>query len=430
MERFDRRAFLKIGSITAFGFLSYGDVLRMRAQSPGKTPVKTKDISVIHILLGGGMSHVDTFDLKPAANPSYRSIFKPISTKVPGLQVCEHLSLTAQQANKYCVIRSMTHKASAHGAALALMMTGHEFLPTVQSPSLGSVITKELGPRNELPAYVAIPAANGNYARGGFLGPRFNPFNAGNPNVAKYAVRDLDLPMGVDWARMEGRHSLLSLVDSKIRSWDTSDTFESLDSYYKTAFELMRSPQAKKAFNIAEEPEALREKYGRTTVGQGCLLARRLVEAGVRFITVGRGFNSWDHHNNIFPNLANDFLPELDRAYSALLADLSERGMLDSTLVLLTGEFGRTPEINVNAGRDHWPNCFSLCLAGACVPGGLVHGASDKDGMFVKDGPVEVPDFVATLYHKLGIDYSKEYISNIGRPMKLAGDGKPLSFLG
>jgi hypothetical protein len=427
MNLFDRRAFLRVGSIGVFGFLPLGDALRMRAQNPAK--VNSKDISVIHLVLHGGLSHMDTWDPKPNAQPKFRSIFKPIPTNVPGLEICEHLPRTAKLADKYVVIRSMTHKASAHGAALTLMLTGHDALPTIQNPAVGSVVAKELGQRNELPAYVSIPSADGAYMRGGFIGPKYNPFNAGEANTAKYAVRDLDLPMGVDWARMEGRHSLLSLVDSKIRSWDTTDTFETLDSYYKSAFDLMRSPKAKKAFDIAQEPEKLRDKYGRTTTGQGALLARRLVEAGVRFVTVGRGGNAWDHHTNIFPNLSNEFLPELDKAYSSLLEDLSERGMLDTTMVVVTGEFGRTPEINVYGGRDHWPNCFSLSVAGAGIAGGRIHGASDNDGMFVKDAPVEVPDFIASIYQKLGIDYSKEYVSNIGRPIKLAGDGKPLAFL-
>jgi Protein of unknown function (DUF1501) len=428
MDLFNRRAFLRVGSIGVFGFLPLGEALRLRAQQPAKK-ADPKDISVIHFMLAGGMSQMDTFDPKPDAAPKFRSIFKPIPTNVAGIQVCEHLPHSARIADKYVVIRSMTHKASAHEFARALIMSGHERLATIQQPVVGSVVAKELGSRNELPAYVAIPASGGPSERGGFLGPKYNPFNAGDPSVAKYSVRDLDLPMGVDWSRMEGRHSLLSLVDSRIRSWDTSDTFETLDSYYKSAFDLMRSPAAKKAFDIAQEPDALRDKYGRTTTGQGALLARRLVESGVRFVTLGRGGNAWDHHTSIFPNLSNEFLPELDKAFSSLVEDLSERGMLDTTLVIVTGEFGRTPELNVYAGRDHWPNCFSLVLAGGGIEGGRVWGASDKDGMFVKDSPVEVPDLIATVYHKLGIDYTKEHVSNIGRPIKLAGDGKPLAFL-
>jgi hypothetical protein len=331
--------------------------------------------------------------------------------------------------NRVTLIRSMTHKQSAHGAAQTLMLSGHDALPTLLAPAMASVIAKELGARNELPPYVNIPQPRGNNARAGFLGPRYNPFSAGNVNVPNYSVRDMDLPLGVDWARMEGRHSLLHLVDAKIRNWDTSEAFGTLDSYYQSALELMKSPRAKKAFNIAEEPEKVRNDYGRTQMGQGCLLARRLVEAGVRFVSVGKGDNEWDHHANLFPAYANEFMPELDNAFSALLDDLEQRGMLDSTLVLVTGEFGRTAEINVNTGRDHWPNCFSLVVAGAGVPRGQVVGASDADGMYVKDRPVEVPDFTATIFKKLGIDFQKEYVSNIGRPLKISA-GKPLNFLG
>lgn len=423
---FDRRSFIRLGSISAFGSLSWSDVLRLRAAAPA--PVR-KDISIIHLWLAGGLSHLDTFDMKPVANPKHRSPFKQIPTSITGLSISEHLPRTAKLMNAATLIRSMTHKQSAHGAAQTLMLSGHNALPTLLVPSMGSVIYKELGPKNELPPYVIVPQPRGNNARAGFLGPKYNPFSAGEVNVAKYSVRDMDLPMGVDWARMEGRQSLLSVVDSKMKQIDTTGTFETLDSYYQAAFELMRSPRAKKAFNMAEEPDTLRDEYGRTSMGQGCLLARRLVEAGVRFVSVGKGENAWDHHGNIFPAYSNEFMPELDRAFSTLLSDLKSRGMLDSTLVLLTGEFGRTAEINVNNGRDHWPNCFSMVLAGAGVPGGQVVGSSDADGMYVKDQPVEVPDLMATIFKKLGVDFTKEYHSNVGRPIRIS-DGNPLSFLG
>ncbi|MBI1790105.1 MAG: DUF1501 domain-containing protein [Acidobacteria bacterium] len=423
---FDRRAFIQIGSIGVFGRLSWGQALQLRAQSPA--PAK-RDISVIHLWLTGGMSQLDTFDPKPEADSRYRSLFKPIATRVAGLQVSEHLPLTARQADKYVVIRSLNHKNAAHEAACTLILSGHEPLATLQVPSVQSVVSKELGPRGELPPVVSIPGATGSWEKAGFIGPRYNPFNAGNPNQENYKVQDMDLPMGIDWARVDRRRSLLALVDEKFRRIDTTGIAESMDSYYQTAFNLMRSEKAKQAFQIDAEPEALREKYGRTSLGQGALLARRLVEAGVRFVTVSRGFNTWDHHNNIFPTLANDFLPELDRAYAALLEDLHQRGLLETTLVILTGEFGRTPEINVNAGRDHWPNAFSMTIAGAGIAGGRVWGSTDERGMFVKDQPVAVPDLVATIYHKLGIDYEKEYLSNIGRPVKLADKGKPLAFL-
>lgn len=423
---FSRRSFLRIGSIGAFGTLDWGQVLRLRA---AEKQVQPKDISIIHLWLAGGLSHLDTFDMKPGSDRKYRGPFSQIPTSLDGLQISEHLPRTAKLMHRTTLIRSMTHKQSAHGTAQTLMLSGHDALPTLLVPSIGSVLSKELGARNELPPYVMIPQPRGNNARAGFLGPKYNPFSAGEVNVAKYSVRDMELPMGVDWARMEGRHSLLNLVDAKIKHWDTTDTFETLDSYYQSAFDLMKSPKAKQAFNIAEEPEKLRDDYGRTSMGQGCLLARRLVQAGVRFVSVGKGDNAWDHHSTLFPAYSNEFMPELDRAFAALLADLDQRGLLDTTLVIVTGEFGRTAEINVNNGRDHWPNCFSLVLAGAGVPGGQVIGASDADGMYVKDRPVEVPDLMATIFKKLGVDFTKEYKSNIGRPITIA-DGKPLSFLG
>lgn len=425
MAMFDRRAFLKIGSVNVFGLLGWGDVLRLRATAA--TPAK-KEISVIHLWLTGGMSQLDTFDPKPDADAKYRSLFKPIATNVAGMQVSEHLPLTAKQADKFVVIRSMTHKQAAHEAACNLILSGHDPLPTIQHPAMHSVVAKELGPRGEMPAAVSIPGATGSWEKAGFLGPQYNPFNAGNPNKENYQVQDMDLPMGVDWARLDHRRSMLAVVDEKFRRMDATGIAESMDAYYQTAFQLMRSEKAKKAFRISEEPEALREKYGRTSLGQGALLARRLVEAGVRFVTVSRGFNTWDHHKDIFPTLSNDFLPELDRAYATLLEDLQQRGMLDSTLVVLTGEFGRTPEINAMGGRDHWPNAFSLTVAGGGIRGGRVYGASDERGMFVKDNPVEVADLTTTIYKKLGIDPNKEYVSNIGRPIKLA-QGKVIDFL-
>jgi hypothetical protein len=381
-EDFDRRAFLKVGSLSLFGFIGYGDVLRLRAQSPA--PAK-RDISVIHLLLSGGISQMDSWDPKPDADSKYRSQFKPIETNVSGIQISEHLPLTAKNADKFVIIRSMTHKLVSHESALALICSGHEPLGTVQFPAMQSVISKELGPKTDLPPAVSIPTVTGSWEKYGFLSPKYNPFNAGNPYATNYKVRDLDLPMGVDWSRMDRRRSLLALVDDEFRRLDTTGITESMDSYYQTAFTLMHSAQAKKAFQIESEPESVRERYGRTSLGQGALLARRLVESGVRFVTVSRGFNTFDHHKNIFPLLQNTFLPELDRAYSALLEDLHQRGMLDSTIVIVTGEFGRTPEINAGGGRDHWPSAFSLTMAGGGITGGRVYGATDEKGGFVAE---------------------------------------------
>jgi uncharacterized protein (DUF1501 family) len=424
---FDRRAFIRVGGLTLFGTLSLGDIFRMQADAPA---VRKKDLNIILLWLSGGLSHLDSFDPKPQASSKYRGIFKPIATNVSGIQISEHLPLMAQRTDKYVIIRSMLSKQSAHEPASAYMLSGHMPLSTVQFSSIGSVICKELGPRNEMPAFVSVPGATGVWEQSGFLGPKYNPFNTGNPNQENFKVRDLDLPMGVDWTRMNRRNSLLTLVNERFRKLDSSGAMDTLLSHQQAALKLMSSPLAKKAFNLEDEPEKLREAYGRTSLGQGCLLARRLVEAGVRIVSVSRGFNTWDHHKDVFNALQNTSLPELDRAAATLLDDLSQRGLLDSTLVLVTGEFGRTPEINVDAGRDHWPNAFSALVAGAGIQGGRVWGATDEIGMYVKDNPVEVPDLIATIYSKLGIDYSKEYMSNIGRPIRILDEkAKPLSFL-
>jgi hypothetical protein len=426
---FDRRAFLRVGSLSLFGFLGYGDVLRMRAAAATPPSTSERDISIIHLLLSGGIAQMDSWDPKPHAELKYRSQFQPIHTAVPGIQVIEHLPQLARQTDKFAIIRSMRHKLISHESAMALVCSGNEPIGTIQFPAMQTVIAKELGPRSDLPPAVSIPSVTGNWEKAGFLSSKYNPFNAGDPNVSNYKVRDLDLPMGVDWSRMDRRRSLLGLVDDEFRRLDTAGITESMDSYYQTAFGLMHSPLAKKAFQIENESERMRDRYGRTSLGQGVLLARRLVEAGVRFVTVSRGFNAYDHHRTIFPLLQNAFLPELDRTVSALLEDLNLRGLLDSTIVIVTGEFGRTPEINANGGRDHWPRAFSLAIAGGGISGGRVYGSTDEKGGFVKDNPVSVADLVATLYTKLGIDPDKEYVSNIGRPVKIGNNGKPLDFL-
>ena len=416
----DRRAFLTAGSLSLFGSLAWGDVLAAAPQ---------KDISVIHVLLSGGMSHMDTLDMKPDTRSAFRSIFRPIKTNVPGIEICDRLPMLARHADKYTIIRSATHKLSVHERASYLVMSGHEPLATVNYPSMGAVVSKEMGARNELPPYITIPSMTGLWETAGILPGKYAPFEAGDPNKPGYSVRDIRLPMDVDWARMERRRSLLAMVDDEFRAYDTSGVFETANSFYQAAYDLVRSPAAKKAFSLDQEPEAMREKYGRNSMGQGALLARRLIEAGVRFVTVSNGYYKWDHHAKVFDNLGDKYLPELDRALATLLEDLHDRGLLQKTLVIATGEFGRTPEINVNAGRDHWPNVFSILVAGAGVPGGQVWGSSDADGMYVKDNPVEIPDLVTTVFHKVGVNFDKEYLTPIGRPFRVA-EGKPLAFLG
>ncbi|PYT32551.1 MAG: DUF1501 domain-containing protein, partial [Acidobacteria bacterium] len=292
----------------------------------------------------------------------------------------------------------------------------------LEFPSIGSVISKELGPKNGLPPYVSIPNTFPSYGAG-YLGGEYNPFIAGDPNVAGYKVRDLTLPADVDWARVGNRRWLLDKMDAKYRALDANTDFDALDSFQQRAYDLMRSPVAKKAFDIDAEPQALREKYGRTPVGQGALLARRLVEGGVRFVTVAKGWLNYDTHGDNFNIMKKVLLPEFDRAFAALLEDLHQRGMLDSTLVIAMGEFGRTPKVNNDAGRDHHNKAWSIALAGAGIPGGRVLGATDKTASEVTDLPVQPEDLLHTIYAILGVDSTREYQTPIGRPSKIVNGG-------
>jgi hypothetical protein len=310
-----------------------------------------------------------------------------------------------------------------HERAINYLLTGYLPLSTLEFPSMGSVVAKELGSKNGLPPYVAVPATFPSYGAG-YLGGQFNPFLSGDPNVPGYRVRDLTLPVDVDWARINNRRWLLQQMDARYRQIDTNADFDALDGFQQRAYDLMSSPTAKKAFDIESESIALRESYGRTPVGQGCLLARRLVEGGVRFVTVAKGWLNYDTHADNFNVMKKALLPEFDRAFAALLQDLHERGMLDTTLVIAMGEFGRTPKINSDAGRDHHCKAWSICLAGAGIPGGRVLGATDATATEVTDLPVEPEDLLYTIYSTLGVDPAHEYQTPIGRPSKVVNGGR------
>jgi Protein of unknown function (DUF1501) len=409
---FGRRDFLRIGSLGALG-VSLDGVLRAGAK---------KDISCILLWQSGGCGHLDTFDLKPDAPKEIRGEFKPIPTNVPGIQICEHLPFTAKQADKFTILRSMKSRENNHERAINYLLTGYLPLPTIEFPSMGSVVSKELGPKNGLPPYVAVPNTFPSYG-GGYLGGAYNPFIAGDPNVSGYQVRDLTLPADVDWTRVANRNFLLKQMDAKFRAIDSSTDMAAMDSFYQKAYDLLKSPAARKAFDIGAEKESLRERYGRTPVGQGALLARRLVESGVRFVTVAKGWLNYDTHGDNFNIMKKALLPEFDRAFAGLLEDLHERGMLDTTLVIAMGEFGRTPKVNDAAGRDHHSKAWSIALAGAGIPGGRVLGATDQNGVQVTDLPVEPEDLLFTIYTILGVDPTREYQTPIGRPVKPVNGG-------
>jgi len=419
LDYFDRRTFLRVGSLTLFGNLTYGSALSMRAAAPAAGG-DSKDLSVILLWCAGGMSQMETWDPKPEADDKYRGKFKAIPTNVDGISISEHLPMSAKMADKYTIIRSMTGRDAVHESAQAFTLTGHPPLAGLLYPAAGSIISRELKPRNELPPYVLTGGAASVWEQATFLGPQYNPFLAGNPNDPKYKVRDLDLPMGVDWARVERRNSLLSVAERYFRQFDTAGVTDAMGTHYKTALALISSERARKAFDIGAEPASLRDRYGRTATGQGCLLARRLVESGVRFVSVRAA--TWDHHQEVFNNLSRTNLPELDRAFSALLEDLERRGMLATTMVIIATEFGRTPEINVNSGRDHWPNAYSVVVAGGGIRGGRVIGKTDRNCWAVTERPVHVEELLATVYTKLGIDTTKVYATPIGRPVRIVDE--------
>jgi hypothetical protein len=413
---------MRIGSLSALG-LTTRDLFAATEGAPPKD-----DRSVILLWLSGGPAQMDTFDMKPEADKDIRGPFQPIKTNVAGMTICEHLPRVAKVTDKHAVIRSMTSPFVEHRDGIALALTGYRPLPSLEFPCAGAVVSKEKGPRVGMPPYVAIPQMYTSQGAG-FLGGEYGPFISGDPNAAGYKVRDLNLPIDTDWSRVNHRQFLLKQLDSQFRDMDASAEFQTLDKFYEKAYTLMRAPKVEKAFAIHEESEETRNQYGRTPFGQGCLLARRLVEAGTRFITVSKGWLTWDTHFENFSRLETLLLPEFDMAYSALLTDLHQRGLNKNTLVIAMAEFGRTPKINALSGRDHWGSAYSILVSGAGVMGGQNIGATDENAAQVKDYPCTIEDLMTTIYDRLGIDPTKEYQSPIGRPVRLANSGKLITKL-
>jgi hypothetical protein len=417
-----RRNFLRVGALTAFG-LGLPDLLRARVQagSPGD------EVSCILLWLQGGISHIDSFDPKPEAPAEVRGEFGVIDTAVPGIQVCDPLPRLAASQDKFSILRSLNPRNGSHGVADAYMMTGHPFNPALTYPSFGAVLSKEKGDRNQMPPFVQVGMSiDARFGGGvaGFLGDRYNPFvlpgDASNPN---YTVRDVTMPAGIDRARFERRMKVLDAVDTwQERMEAVPSALEATDTFYQKAYGLITAPQAKKAFQIGAEDPRLRDRYGRNSLGQGCLLARRLIEAGVRFVTVTDG--GWDTHQNNFKALKDRLLPRLDGALSALLQDLSDRGLLASTMVVCLSDFGRTPKVNPSAGRDHWSTAGIALLAGAGLKPGVAVGQTNA----LAESPIEAPyvteDLAATIYDRLGIPLDTTHHTPDGRPIQVNYDGR------
>lgn len=425
-----RRDFLSAGSL---GFLGL-TLEQYLAAAAAKSPVKAKANAVILFWLEGGPSHIDTWD------PKRNSNFKPISTNVAGIQVSELLPKIARKMDKLALVRSMHTRGNDHPQATHYAITGHEINPAMQFPSVGSIVTKELGPRNAVPAHVLVPKWERgrqyeDYFRASFLGGDYDPMCIPDPNKPGFEVTDLSLPKSVSQMAVESRSEFLKAVDRRYRSLNDTVEHANLDAFSAQAWKMILTPEVREAFDLAKETAKTKERYGKDSIGQSALLARRLVEAGSRFVTAaGYHSNSWDTHSDNDKGHRDRLAPPLDRTLTALVEDLEERGLLDTTLVVAMGEFGRTPAINPNLGRDHWPNCWSLALAGGGVKTGQVVGASDERGYNVASRVVSMGDLYATIYKLLGIDWTKEYMSPIGRPVKIANSledttGEPVAEL-
>jgi hypothetical protein len=429
-----RRDFIQVGLTSVVG-LGLCDLLRLRAVAAGSGPASSvsaaKNVNCILIWLDGGPSHYESFDPKPDAPSEIRGEFKTIPTKIPGVHFSECVPKLAEVADKFTVVRSICHKDPNHGGGNHYMMTG---MPTPMPvacgafvtfhPSFGSMVSYDRGIRNGLPAYISMPEVS---RSGGpnFLGGQHAPFVIdGYPNSKSFKVRDVVLPAEISEGRAENRQALRRSLDGMKRFSDklAEDPAVTFDQYYAQGLDLVASTQAQEAFDINKEAEKVRDNYGRNDFAQRLLLARRLVEVGVSFVTVYYG--GWDHHTKIFEAYRGNHMKNLDQGLAALISDLDERGLLDNTMVICLGEFGRTPKVNKDAGRDHWPGAMSVLMAGAGIPRGGIVGATDPKGYYASENVYKPEDFAASLYTKMGIDPNRILHTSTGRPIHLVNDGR------
>src|SRR6266496_4133195 len=433
-----RRDFLQVGTLGALG-LSLAQLARLEAL--GAADKTQSDKACILIFNLGAPSQLDLFDRKPDAPREIRGPFKPIRTASDAFEISELLPLHAKQADKFSLVRTCYHTAAAvHDTGHQMMQTGRLFTGGINTPHAGCALEYLKGRRNELPAHVILPEpmgpTGGNLPHGqdaGFLGKAFDPFvlNA-DPSKKDFKVPDLLPPQEIGQARLQRRRNLRDLVDDAVRNFEASANAQLMDSSFAAAYRLMTSVQAREAFELSREPEAVRERYGMTRFGQSCLLARRLIEAGVRFVTINTFITvfdeiTWDIHGSkpftSIEGMRDIVAPMYDKGYSALIEDLFQRGMLDKTLVCNLAEFGRTPKINPAGGRDHWPQCWTVYFAGGGVKGGRVIGKSDEIGAYPVERPVNPAEVVATIYHSLGLDLTTELPGPSGRPFPLVNYG-------
>ena len=420
----DRRGFMHVGFLGGLG-ITLADFYRMKQTQADQKFYESKEgtaKSVIFIYFPGGMAHQESFDPKPYAPLEYRGPMNSIQTKIPGYRIGETLKQTATIADKITICNSMSHGEAAHERGTHNMFTGYRPSPALQFPSMGTVVSHEYGSRNNLPPYVCIPNQPNVFAGTGYLSSSFAPFSLGSdPASGGFTVRDLKLPGGVDDTRFARRRKILDAVNDHFKTKEKGDSLDAVDSFYQRAYSMVSSQKAREAFDINKEDGKLRDAYGRNTAGARLLMARRLVEAGVRFVTLTYG--GWDMHSNI----ANGFkgsMPSFDQAYAALIRDLDQRGLLDSTMVCTASEFGRTPKINGSAGRDHWPKVFSVLMAGGGIKKGSVYGLSNPTASEPEEDALNVEDWATTIYKCMGITSDKELMAPGDRPIEIVNGGK------
>ena len=418
-----RRDFLRVGSLSLLG-INLSQYLRLKqvmAAEPDQSAPKAKAQACILLWLEGGPSQMDTWDPKPS------SPFRPISTNVAGIQISELLPRVAKRMDKLSIIRTMYTEENNHPQATYYAMTGHRPNPAMEFPSFGSIITKEMGGRNDVPAHILAPQWETErqyeeYFKASFLGAEYDPLIVPDPSSKNFKLPDLSLPKSITLERLEDRRSFLKLVDLRYREKARIAERGDGDTFSQQAQNMILSPTVRDAFDLSKESDKIKDAYGRNPFGQSVLLARRLVEAGSRFVTAaGYRFNAWDTHSDNDRLHRDQLVPVLDQTLATLLEDLDQRGLLESTVVLAIGEFGRTPHHNHNAGRDHWSHCWSMALGGGGIRGGQLVGASDDKGAYLAAGRrVTIGDLFATVYKAFGIDWHKEYMHPIGRPVKIA----------
>lgn len=453
--RFERRQFLQLGGVS---LLSPGLMSIIAGKARGAQR-RARIKSCLLLFQAGGVSQTDTFDMKPDCDETIRGEFQPVDSNVPGMPVCEHLPHMARQMDKVCVVRSVHHRMLCHNPAIYAALSGREVGDSLavsvktaatrdDYPHVGSLVARFGAAVADVPPFVAYPfqlrngptPSPGQHA--GLLGRAYDPFVVlKDPNADDFHVDELEFPADVAGARLGDRRTLLQQFDAQQRWLDESVGVEALGEYYQQAYSLLTAPRVKKAFELSGESDALRNEYGRNTVGQSTLLGRRLIEAGVPFVTVyspapNIDGPSWDTHLDNFPRLKNDLLPPADQALATLLGDLHGRGLLDETLVIWAGEFGRTPQVGARrsnnsnnvTGRDHWPHCYTILMAGGRVAGGTYFGASDRLGWYPRENPIAVGELVATILDAFGIDPRQTYRDALGRPHFLA-EGEPVTAL-